>query len=427
MEEFVNPTIHHEVALTNNRAAELWRLRDHSNANFVSIESYLAWMPPDDLLEIFRAIGKLSSLRTFRISFSFQRFRQLPVLPIPSQALASVLDSSNTADSSNAIEQSTLESLTLDEVTFSFRGPNDWISLAKVLKRASGLKLVTLFNCFPLRPVETFDTNANGSTEECHLFDTLAKALSDIRNLQELNLIYTREGPEWIQALLQHVCTSRSMKILRINVHDFSFVGDPIQQMCQALQSNTTLRELSIRCPLDADGAAYLADALNGSKSDCRLEELYIQLKNYAYAIPIAEALHTNKNMTWFELRVWTGGDRNPLLKALERMLIDNTCMQSITIDNGRLGLTLSIDFYLALNKSGRKKLLEGGDKLTKEVWVDYLVGWSSNLSGLFYVLSLNPSLCEQNGKIMKEDNVTVSAPDFNMGNQGRRKRLRSV
>ena len=410
-------TIHHEVALTNNRAAELRRLQDHRNANFISIESYLAWIPPEELVHVFQAIAALPSLQSFRISFSFQRFRQLPVLPIPSQALISVLDTNN---HNNTDQPSVLETLTLDEVTFSFRDSQDLMALAVALQQAPRLKLVTLFNCFPLQPEDPDNNNNNNNAEidstiDNNPFDPLAHALTNIPNLQELNLIFTREGPEWIRALLQHVCSSRTMKILRINVPDFSFVGRPTQSLCRALQANTTLTELSIRCPLDAQGGECLAKALEGPTSFCRLEQLYIQLKDYSYAIPIAKALHTNQHLTTFELRVWTGGDRNPLLSSLETMVMSNLVLRRIIIDNGRLGLTPLIDFYLRLNRHDRRSLLEGGDKLTKQVWIDFLVRLRPNLSGLFYTLSLNPTLCER-----------VDSTALLIGKQGRQKRQRS-
>ena len=416
-------TIHHEVALTNNRAAELGRLQDHRNANFISIESYLAWMPPEEVMHIFQAIAALPSLRSFRISFSFQRFRQLPVLPIPSRALVSILDNNN----SN--QPSVLENLTLDEVTFSFRDSQDFRALAGGLHRAPRLKMVTLFNCFPLPPEHPDDNNDNNnnndadtemdSTIHSNPFDSLAHALTHIPNLQELNLIFTREGPEWIRALLQHVCSSRTMTILRINVPDFSFVGRPTQSLCRALQVNTTLLELSIRCPLDAQGGECLARALESSTSHCQLKQLYIQLKNYNFAIPIAEALHTNQHLTLFELRVWTGGDRHPLLSSLEQMVMRNLNLRRIIIDNGRLGLTPLIDFYLTLNLHDRRRLLQGGDKLTKQVWIDFLVRLRPNVSGLFYTLSLNPTLCERADHTARDNMLLI-------GNQGRQKRQRS-
>ena len=208
------------------------------------------------------------------------------------------------------------------------------------------------------------------------------------------------------------------MEVLRINVPDGSFLGDPLQCLCRALESNATLRELSIRCPLDAAGGVALARALK-SPTISRLEQLYIQLKNYNYAIPIAEALHTNRHLKSLELRVWTGGDRSPLLAAYETMVLRNPVIQELIIDNGRLGLTPLIDFYLTLNLHDRRRLLERGDKLTKQAWIDFLVRLRPNLSGLFYTLSLNPTLCEP------KDGGFPVADAWTIGDQARQKRQR--
>ncbi|CAB9514166.1 expressed unknown protein [Seminavis robusta] len=384
-------TSHHEVALGANADAEVRRLQAHLDATFISIESYLAWMPDEEIIQIFQAVGQLPHLTTFRISFSFQRFRQLPVLPLPSQALLATLQAAQG-----------LETLTLDEVRFVFQNNEDLEALAQTLQQAPNLKNVTLFNCFPVEPPPLLPPpNLRGMmpVEEAPSTlppDPLAAALSRIPNLQELNLIFTLEGPAWISALLRQSCNSPSLKILRINVPDGSFLGggDPIRNMCQSLQnSQSTLKELSIRCPLDDDGGRALARALS-SPHNTSLQELYIQMKSYQHAIPIAQALITNKRLKSFELRVWTGGDRGPLLEAYEAMVPHNAVIEQLIIDNGRLGLTPLIDFFLELNRAGRRGLLENGDKLEKSSWIDFLIRFHPNASVLFYTLSLNPSLC---------------------------------
>ena len=131
--------IHHEVALANPEA-EMARLHGNREATFVSVESYLAWLPDEQLIRIFRQVGlQCQNLHTFRISFSFQQFRQLPVLPIPSQALVSLLEAAPN-----------LQTLTLDECRFVFRDErNDLETLSIALQNATNLKHVTLFNCFP--------------------------------------------------------------------------------------------------------------------------------------------------------------------------------------------------------------------------------------------------------------------------------------
>lgn len=422
--------VHYEVSLANP-TAEMRRIQSPQggrHATFISIESYLAWLPDAEVLQVFKAAAEVPLLRTFRISFSFQRFRQLPVLPIPFQALVTVLKSAQK-----------LETLTLDEVTLGFRDTNDLMALSSTLQSAPALKVVTLFNCFPNNsnghlPQEavaavtaTPDSNSYTSTlgktatsaddstisKPRSPIEQLAEALVSVPSLNELNLIFTREAPEWISALLKHSCSSKSMTILRINVPDGSFLGDPMKYLCRSLESNSTLRELSIRCPLDSNGGEALAKAIQSTTN--RLERLYIQLKNYNYAVPIAEALHTNLYLKSLELRVWTGGDRSGLLAAYETMVLYNPVIRELTVDNGRLGLTPIIDFYLNLNRHDRRRLLEGGDKLTKQVWIDFLVLQQPSLSGLFYTLSLNPTLCQP-----KEDE------HFSVTNeQGRRKRQR--
>lgn len=412
-------TIHHEVALAN-AAAEVTRLYKHKHdANFISIESYLAWMPDEDVLQIFQAVGKLPHLHTFRISFSFQRFRQLPVLPIPFQALEAVLDSARQ-----------LQTMTLDEVRFLFRSGQDLLTLARALKdKTKRLKHLTLFNCFPVvaedpttttptREDETAATSlvrnsAATSTSTLHVkiinnpLVSLANALATIPALVELNIIFTveqresgnREGPDdWIASLLRESCRSKSMQILRINVPDGTLLGDPMECMGCALETNDTLQELSIRCPLDAAGGKALAKALQSKVS--RLTQLYIQLQRYDFAIPIAHALATNTSLKSFEVRVWTGGDRGPLHQAYETMLDTNCVLEELIIDNGRHVLTPKINFFLTLNGAGRRQFLERGETLDKHVWMDILTNFlhlgkdDDKTSALFYILSLNPSLC---------------------------------
>jgi len=387
-------TIHCEVALANPHA-EVQRLQTrHQRANFVSIESYLAWLSDEEINYIIKAVADLPELQTFRISFSFQKFRQLPVLPIPGHALVSILESK------------LLETLTLDEATFKFPDFNDVYRLVSALEQAPRLKIVTLFNFFPLEPASNTNstTTRSSSSVDSPTANVLARALCHLPSLQELNLIFTRDGPAWICALLRQSCSSHSMQRLRINVPDGSFLGQPIQCLCQSLQTNSVLQELSIRCPLDENGGNAVARALNSPLN--RLEQVYIQLKHYDFAIPIAEALHTNRCLKSFELRVWTGGDRAPLLHACERMVLHNPVLQELVIDNGRLGLTALIDFYLLLNLQDRRQLLECGDKLSPKAWIDSLGRQLSNVSGLFYTLSLNPTLCGQSSQTSTDMDV---------------------
>jgi hypothetical protein len=402
---------HHEVTLSNAQGS-IERLQAHLDATFISIETYLAWLPDHEVTAIFAAVGHLPLLTTFRISFSFQRFRQLPVLPIPSQALVATLQSARQ-----------LQTLTLDEVRFAFRDNHDVEALATALRQAPNIASVTLFNCFPVQPIlpahqlalhQHHHHQQHLQEEPCRLSpDPIAYALSNMPSLLELNLIFTIEAPGWIGALLKQSCNSQSMQILRINVPDGSFLGDPIQFMCHSLQTNSTLKELSIRCPLDGDGGRALARALTSPQ--IALQELYIQMKSYHYAIPIADALRSNKRLKSFELRVWTGGDRRPLLEAYEAMVPHNTVIENLVIDNGRLGLTPVIDFYLEMNRAGRRGLLEEGDKWQKSEWINFMIRFRPDVSVLFYTLSLNPSLCSVNNDgatalsvvAMDEDNNT--------------------
>lgn len=373
-------TVHHEVALANTEA-ELAHLHANRDANFISIESYLAWLPNEDILRLFREIGRLPNLHSFRISFSFQRFRQLPVLPIPSHALAELLQSAQK-----------LEALTLDECRLVFRDGNDIQALSLALQRAPKLTHITLYNCFPQPPQPS-------EPPQDFPPDQLAQGISQIPTLEEFNVIFTLGGPEsWISSLVGQSCTSNSMRALRINVPDGSCLGVPIFSMCRNLETNITLKDLSIRCCLDDEAGTALGQALKSPHN--ALEELYVQMRSYHHAIPIAQALAKNNHLKSFELRVWTRGDRQPLLSAYEAMLPHNLTLERLVIDNGRHQFTPLIDFYLALNRAGRRQLLEQGEHLQRQTWIDFLIRRAHpDVSFLYYTLSLNPCLIYENSQ----------------------------
>jgi hypothetical protein len=126
------------------------------------------------------------------------------------------------------------------------------------------------------------------------------------------------------------------------------------------------------------------------------MRELYLQMEQYEYAMVIAEALKDNRALKSFELRVWKGGDRLPLLEVYEEMLQHNSTIEQLIIDSGGPGtLNATIEFYLRLNRAGRQRLIVQSEEVPRKEWIDFLIPHKNDLRVIFYIISLNPSLCQ--------------------------------
>jgi len=80
---------------------------------------------------------------------------------------------------------------------------------------------------------------------------------------------------------------------------------------------------------------------------------------------------------------------------AFVETLQHNTSLQYLDLDTpGDPPLPPILDYYLQLNKLGRKRIIEKGEMMTREQWVAELAKHPNHHDWLFFVLQSNPSLC---------------------------------
>ena len=115
-----------------------------------------------------------------------------------------------------------------------------------------------------------------------------------------------------------------------------------------------------------------------------------LQFSANASPIEVARAIPHNTSLRHLFVH---GNLSAPSQQAFARAIQDNYHLQSLELMNGSVHLT-EVRFYLRMNALGRAKLLSGGS-VSKTEWVDKLISERDNASGLFYLLSRHPLLCD--------------------------------
>ena len=118
----------------------------------------------------------------------------------------------------------------------------------------------------------------------------------------------------------------------------------------------------------------------------------------------LISALEVNSTLTelTFIFRGWDRFFSNGIQDALVAMLEEkNFSLLSVNFDLASYPEVRNrqtedmMEYYLSLNRFGRKALLENPTTTSREMWVSTLATASKSLDALFYFLSLNPTLVE--------------------------------
>jgi len=362
-----------------------------------------------DLVAIFEALGELTRLQKLRVDFVGRTLR-LPVV-----ALTTVLE---------RVPQ--LQQLVLEEVRLD-GSVADVEALAMALRQHPSLQLVDLHCCVPAEGLET-------------TLDPLVTALAHVPTLTEVLLRDTRiaprlmhnnnddeddeddddsdeegssdeedentmdqEGgggggtggagsssrrPTWSGSSLVSLCESPSLRTLTLR--DMAEIRDVhLELMATSLQHNDTLRELTICSPSLGERAGRAMGQV--LRSNRKLQKLEIQLNSGEDAIPITEILQFNSSLKRLDL--FFNGSISPRIReAFTEMLRRNYVLLDLNGSVWRGQSNSEIDFYLRLNRAGRGDLLT--EHATRAQWVDTMISQREDLSIVFSLLLMNPSIC---------------------------------
>ncbi|CAB9505679.1 expressed unknown protein [Seminavis robusta] len=189
-----------------------------------------------------------------------------------------------------------------------------------------------------------------------------------------------------------------SSTLTSIRVRGAQCLG-PIEwiQFVDNLRFNGALKELRITaCALCPGFGATIARVLAVHPV---LEEVILEFKDMEDTVPICWALATNTVLTRLDLLVYSPGA--DVKQRLITSMFADTMKQNYTLHHLSLRSATSwlscprLDFYLRLNRcADRANLLQRQTQMTAKEWVDMLFKNRHDLSVLYYLLMLNPSLC---------------------------------
>lgn len=387
------------------------RLRTYKterNVTLVHDRSALANNPVTDadLMAIFEVLAELPNLQKLRVDFVGRPLR------LPVAALAVVLQRSVL-----------LKQLVLEEVRLAGT-PEQLEAVAEALRAHPALEIVDLHCCTP--------ADISQST-----LDPLVSALAHIKTLTEVLLRNTRiasnrrvnnqnnnfnlipnnlvngnniinNGEEeedttintnWEGSSLTALCRSPSLRILTFR--DMAEIRDKhVELMAESLRSNVTLRELTLcSSHLGERSGRAMGQVLLANR---HLQKLEIQLNSGEHAIPVTEVLQANSSLRRLDL--YFNGHISPRIReAFTEMLRRNYVLLDLNGSVWRGQSNSEIDFYLRLNRAGRGDLLT--EHTSRAQWLDTLISQKDDLSIVFSLLSMNPSMCMPDPSEFKDVN----------------------
>lgn len=284
--------------------------------------------------------------------------------------------------------------LTLENVDEDGTSP-DLENLNIALRNHPSLEKFTLYNC-QLR-----------ESSVCTL-DPLLRALATIPALKKVYITAAAavssasESVSFTRSALEDLCRSPSLQ--EIGLWKFNFLyssqqetADPLALLAPAIAETDILRMFEFgKCHLSREGDEALAAMLEVNTS---LEELDLHLdssdskggKSVCEIVATAKALQS-QNTTLKRLKLWGLLNRSNQ-EALVRMICDNYSLETCRLLDADRDISAQIDFYIALNRGGRKYFLTSEQPVTTGQWLDLLE--NSDLGTIFYYLCRKPNLCQ--------------------------------
>jgi hypothetical protein len=348
-----------------------------------------------EILQLFAALSSLPNL--YRLWLDSGR-EGSPFYTLPVQALALVLQ-----------QAPQMTRLALYDVEL-FGGLAEFQQLELALEQHTKLHDFGLVGCRLADETiqSTCTTTSTTYAGDCTILsNVIGKSLATLPSLEWVEL----SGQEF-DALgtlspgsLGSLCESSSLTKLMLDNFELS---DPhIVAMSSVLAESTTIQEIKWTFEIGVSGCTALSHMLNINSS---LENVTLHLndvltdnnnKKEDPTLLIAQGLEQNQSIEYFTL-FGPAKISSTTQEAFVALLRQNTSLVHCSIDLehcGRLSdkLQAESELYLKLNEVGRKQLF---DSAPPQQWIDTLWKLRHNLDGLYYLISVNPTLCSLAGTI---------------------------
>lgn len=359
-----------------------------------------ALLTGSNILAFFRVMAEyLPRLETLRLEFNIilaQYYERPPMIPL--KALQYIL------------AETTIESLTIYRVQLA-GDKADYERLAEAAIGNHSLQFARIEFCAPV-----------GSPN----LDAFVVSLSKLAGLRDFEII-------GFQGDATRGCTSASLQTLGTvppMLRCLKLWGGILQNqdttavsnLARGLNASKTIQDLEVGLfRLDASSSAALANLLQNNHS---LERVWLDVQTPLHretVLPLANAMKINNKIKSFNLVSTT--DRlvdDGALEVFADVAKENFALRHLTIRGcsnelanaaaaavaaGRIPVQRSqvqhlqaeIDFYLKLNRVGRRRLLNSASTLCARFqWLSALGCESENVSIVFYLLRRNPAFISQ-------------------------------
>lgn len=315
----------------------------------------------EEMVDVFQAAGVLSNLKTLVLT-DFED-NALPV-----KCLADFIH--------NAQE---LHTLRLDSIRITGNRV-DMDDLCASLMTHPSLEEIYLSGCIP--------------ADETTILEPIARSIANIHSLKLVEIVETSFPPSgaWTGGSLAELCRSDSLEVLRVRGIRF-LMDEDILLMAKALNSNKAMKQLwLLSCELGFQGVGptAIAEMLRNNSS---LEILGLnRLCFNRHAMIIADALKANSSLRGLHLCL-RDGLSSEVRDYYANIVEENYALEKVS--GGLIGSDSQVEFFLRLNRAGRKTLLQD-ENCAKKKWITALESQSNDVSALYYLLSRKPSLCAQ-------------------------------
>jgi hypothetical protein len=345
----------------------------------------------EEVSSLFEALGSLSSLRHMAVSSRVFGLYELPVEALCSfwrgaKQLETFFMRIMTITSSNEEEEDENNEYNNNDSRPPFL-LRSFEEFGEALRNHRVLKEFRIESCQLSEELQ----------ESCAL-DPLVHALATIPTLQVVSFTGTRISGLGILSgeSLGSLCQSAT-SLKSLSLRHFRITEEHTRRICPAIAASTTLKELTLgKCQSDNKHLdASMAQMLRDNSS---LERFCLQLAESDSTaggidlVEMAEALESN--VTLKELTIW-GATTEKSQKSFVDMIQINCTLENLWLDETLVQFQSEIFLYVSLNQAGRRRLLEDSNA-TKNQWVNVLISGRNSLDSIFYLLSMNPLLCNQ-------------------------------
>ena len=270
-------------------------------------------------------------------------------------------------------------------------GPDEILaSFCQSLQSLSNLKSFHLLDCQFSERLR--DENA---------LDQIVGSLSQLPSLVEVEIRpiqSTSLGAISTEALIE-VCQSRNLSTLRIYGFQFPDTFPHLESMLSTLRTSRAIQVLSFQSSFSEDYCNSIANLIRGTTSLLKLNVDMIAEQNDTHIVKIAEALRENTSLKTLGFQCLSSkySFKSATLVNFGKLLETNYSVEIIGFCSAGTGIQQNpmISMYLKLNQLGRGDLIQN-DQTSRQQWVDKLLEAHDYLDGLYYFLSMNPSLCEK-------------------------------